>query len=255
MADFSGQYICKSYTNILNIGDNPGNNCLPPSPGKCLITDSKGTISALSIGSAGAGITVTGTILGCNNLNICGVACVKGRLDAGNSYIANAGSCIASHADICGNLSVNGTLEVGTNGADLYVTNACTKTCNSTEIGGTLTVNGDTAVTGCITATQDVIAYYSSDKRLKNNLNTICNTQSIVNSLTGYSFDWNEESGREGHDLGVIAQDVQEVLPDIVHERDNGYLAVDYIKLIPVLIEEVKRLSAEVEELKSIQTF
>lgn len=250
MADFSGQYISNSYTNILNIGDISGNNCLPPAPDKCLITDSKGTSSSLSIGRSSAGITVTGTILGCNNLNICGIACVTGRLDAGNSYIANAGSCIAGHADIGGNLSVNGTLEVGTNGADLYVTNACTKTDNNMCIGGTLNVCGDTQVTGCITATQDVIAYYSSDKRLKNNLNTICNTQSIVNSLTGYSFDWNEESGREGHDLGVIAQDVQEVLPDIVHERDNGYLAVDYIKLIPVLIEEVKRLNNEVEKLK-----
>jgi hypothetical protein len=52
-----------------------------------------------------------------------------------------------------------------------------------------------------------------------------------------------------------MAQDVQEVLPSIVKQRDNGYLAVDYIKLIPVLIEEVKRLNAEVEKLKSIQTF
>jgi hypothetical protein len=249
MADFSGQYICNSYTNILNIGTGPG-NCTLPASCKCIVTDSSGVNSSLSIGRSGNGISVTGPIDGSNNLNICGIACVTGCLGAGDSYIANAGSYIASHADISGNLSVNGTLEVGTGGTGLYVTDACTKTCKSTEIGGTLTVCGNTAVDGCITATQDVIAYYSSDKRLKNNLNTICNTQSIVNSLTGYSFDWNEESGREGHDLGVIAQDVQEVLPDIVHERDNGYLAVDYIKLIPVLIEEVKRLNNEVEKLK-----
>ena len=247
MSNFSGQNICASYTNILNIGSGPGNCCLPSS-GKCLITDSSGVNSSLSIGRSGNGICVTGAIDGSNNLNIGGNACITGSLNAGNTTIGN--TSINGCASVNSTLTVNDNLFVGTGADKLCVTNACTSTCNSTEIGGTLTVGGDTAVTGCITATQDVIAYYSSDKRLKNNLNTICNTQSIVNSLTGYSFDWNEESGREGHDLGVIAQDVQEVLPDIVHERDNGYLAVDYIKLIPVLIEEVKRLNNEVEKLK-----
>ena len=83
----------------------------------------------------------------------------------------------------------------------------------------------------------------------------LINTKDILNGLTGYSFKWNETSGREGNDLGVIAQDVKEVLPQIVQEREDGYLAVDYPKLIPVLIEEVKRLSDEVDKLKSIQTF
>ena len=48
-----------------------------------------------------------------------------------------------------------------------------------------------------------------------------------------------------------MAQDAAEVVPEIVHKRDDGYLAVDYIKLIPVLIEEVNRLSSEIEKLKS----
>ena len=253
MSKFTGQNISATYTNILNIGSVDGcNNCLTQN-GKCSVTDSFGIPSSICIGGSGTGISVTGAIDGNNNLNIGGNACITGSLNAGNTTIGN--TSINGCATVNDTLTVNESLFVGSNADKLCVTNACTSTCNSTEIGGTLTVGGDTAVTGCITATQDVIAYYSSDKRLKNNLNTICNTQSIVNSLTGYSFDWNEESGREGHDLGVIAQDVQEVLPDIVHERDNGYLAVDYIKLIPVLIEEVKRLSAEVEELKSIQTF
>lgn len=248
MSNFSGQNICATYTNILNIGSDPGKNCSLPASGKCLITDSSGIVSSLSIGRSGNGISVTGPIDGSSNLNIGGNASITGSLNAGNTTIGT--TSITSCATVNTTLTVNDSLFVGSVADKLCVTNACTCTCNSTEIGGTLTVGGDTAVTGCITATQDVIAYYSSDKRLKNNLNTICNTQSIVNSLTGYSFDWNEESGREGHDLGVIAQDVQEVLPDIVHERDNGYLAVDYIKLIPVLIEEVKRLNNEVEKLK-----
>lgn len=252
MSNFSGQNIKDSYTNILNIGTGTG-NCILPTSGKRIVTDSSGINSSLSIGRSGSGISVTGPIDGSSNLNIGCNACITGSLNAGSTTIGT--TSITSCATVNSTLTVNSSLFVGSGAEKLCVTDACTKTGNSTCIGGTLTVGGDTAVTGCITATQDVIAYYSSDKRLKNNLNTICNTQSIVNSLTGYSFDWNEESGREGHDLGVIAQDVQEVLPDIVHERDNGYLAVDYIKLIPVLIEEVKRLNNEVEKLKSIQTF
>jgi hypothetical protein len=131
--------------------------------------------------------------------------------------------------------------------------NTCVK--GTLNVDCALTVQGTATVTGEIRSCADVVAYYTSDCNLKSNLNKICNTQSIISGLSGYSFDWNDKSGKEGSDLGLMAQDVQEVLPSIVKERDNGYLAVDYIKLIPVLIEEVKRLSAEVEELKSIQTF
>ena len=62
-------------------------------------------------------------------------------------------------------------------------------------------------------------------------------------------FDWKDG---KGHDTGVIAQDVQEVLPEVVKEREDGTLGVRYEKIIGVLIEAVKELSAELEELKSI---
>ena len=249
MASFTGKNISSTFNSILNIGTTD-QQCLP-SVGQCIVTDGIGTASALSLGCATLGITVNGSI--------CGSTVVRG-------------ASICSTGTICGNsitstdfIKAEGDLFVGVGSNNCFTVDSATgltfvKGClnvglNNTASDPSLLVNGIATVTGEIRGCQDIIAFYSSDCRLKDDLNVICNTQSIINSLTGYSFTWNEESNREGSDLGVIAQDVQEVLPSIVKERDNGYLAVDYIKLIPVLIEEVKRLGAEVEQLKSIQTF
>lgn len=245
MANFSGQNIHQSYTNILNIGSGPGNCTLPSAPNRCQITDSAGTASSLFIGAAGAGIKSCGPVISTGNLtaangtfsgSLGGGATTLTTLTVSNDTTLNGTAAMACDVTVGGNLTVAGT--------KLQVTSSCTKTANNTCIGGNLNV------TGGITAGADVIAYSTSDKKFKSNLNKICNTKDIVNGLNGYSFEWNEESGREGKDLGLIAQDVKEVLPEIVHTRDNGSLAVDYPKIIPVLVEEVKRLSKEIEELK-----
>ena len=109
-----------------------------------------------------------------------------------------------------------------------------------------LKIQGDVAASG------DIVAYYTSDKRLKDNIQPIENSLDKVNQLGGYTFDWNEElqKARKGHDIGVIAQEVQSVLPEVVIERENGYLGVDYQKLVPVLIEAIKELTAKVELLE-----
>lgn len=243
MGNFCGQNISATYKSILNIGDA---NAVLPSTGRCIITDSTSTPSALAIGRSGNGICVTGEIITGNDITAGGNGSITGSLNAGVTTLASA--TVTNSAAVGGALTVTGNLAVQTN--KLYVDGTDTCTTNNVIIGGTLTVGSNTAVTGCITATQDIIAYSSSDKRFKDDLNKICNTKDILNGLTGYSFKWNETSGREGNDLGIIAQDVKKVLPEIVQEREDGYLAVDYPKLIPVLIEEVKRLSEEIEELK-----
>jgi len=106
--------------------------------------------------------------------------------------------------------------------------------------------------TGEIRATGDITAYYSSDERLKENFAPLAGALDKVNQIGGYEFDWKEGIeeivSKEGHDIGVKAQEVQAVYPELVHERDNGYLAVDYVKLTAVLIEAVKELSAKVDK-------
>jgi hypothetical protein len=98
----------------------------------------------------------------------------------------------------------------------------------------------------------DVVAFYSSDKRYKDNIINISNPLDKLNKINGVSFNWNETSHKETgkKDIGVIAQEIEEVLPEIVQTRDNGYKAVDYPKLTALLIEAVKELSDKVKKLE-----
>ena len=125
-------------------------------------------------------------------------------------------------------------------------------TTNSTsKTTGAVKISGGLGVAKTLNAGEDVVAYASSDKRLKDNLKPIENSLDKLSKLSGYEFDWNDKQETfKGHDVGVIAQEVEEVLPEIVTTRDNGYKAVKYEKLVPLLIESIKELKAEIEELK-----
>jgi hypothetical protein len=97
----------------------------------------------------------------------------------------------------------------------------------------------------------DVVAYASSDKRFKDNLKVIQNPIDKIHKLNGYTFDWNDKQDvYKGKDYGVVAQEVEKVMPELVDTRFDGYKAVKYEKLVPLLIESIKELKAEIEELK-----
>ena len=100
--------------------------------------------------------------------------------------------------------------------------------------------------------TADVVAYYSSDKRLKDNIKTIENAVDKVSKIRGVEFDWNNKQDTyQGHDIGVVAQEVEKVLPEITTTRDDGYKAVKYEKIVPLLIEAIKEQQKQIEELKN----
>ena len=103
---------------------------------------------------------------------------------------------------------------------------------------------------GNLTVKNDITAFYTSDQRLKDNITPIEDPLAKVLSISGNTYTWNEKSGKEGNDIGVIAQEVLEVLPEAVTTRDNGYLAVRYEKLVPLLVEAIKELSHKVEVLE-----
>ena len=102
-----------------------------------------------------------------------------------------------------------------------------------------------------IEASGDVIAFGSSDERLKDNIKPITEPLWKVSQIGGYTFDWNDKQETyKGSDVGVVAQEIHKVLPEIVTERGNGYLAVKYEKIVPLLIESIKELKKEVDDIK-----
>ena len=115
--------------------------------------------------------------------------------------------------------------------------------------------------TGEIRATNDVTAFYSSDRSLKENIKNIEHPLEKISQINGVTFDWTEdyikEHGGEDkyfvrkNDVGVIAQEIEKVLPQVVATRENGIKAVKYDRIVALLIESVKELKKEIEELKS----
>jgi hypothetical protein len=118
----------------------------------------------------------------------------------------------------------------------------------STPTFGNLTINGT------ITATGDITAFFTSDKRHKNNIQTISNAVLKVKQLNGVTWEWNDdvnEVTKSTPKTGLIAQEVQQVLPQVVIERENGFLALDYSKMVGLLVEAIKEQQTQIDQLKA----
>ena len=128
-------------------------------------------------------------------------------------------------------------------------------TVGSLTLTGNITaaqITGSTLNTsGAITAGGDITAFFSSDERLKDNITPLSDAINKINQIGGYEFDWNSDSSHSGHDVGVIAQEIEKVLPEVVTTRDNGYMAVRYEKIVALLIQAVKEQQLQIDELKS----
>ena len=169
-----------------------------------------------------------------------------------------------NHAETTGNGHVNGyfssnyliantELRGGTTAAaaNLNISTNTHPTANLTlDLGSTTKAWGNVYANN-LRAYGDVEANYSSDETLKTNVRTIDNTWEIIEAINGYLFEWNTDDHRQDQtDIGVIAQEVEDVLPFLVSKREDGKLAVKYQSLIPLLIDAVKSLKQDVEELK-----
>lgn len=130
----------------------------------------------------------------------------------------------------------------------------------STASGGLAVGTTADPGTGGIYATGNITAYYSSDKKFKENVQPIPAALDKVVAVGGKLFDWTDEyikdrGGEDGYfiqksDFGLIAQDLQAVFPQAVRTRQDGSLAVDYPKLCALAFAAIVELKAEVDALK-----
>jgi hypothetical protein len=170
------------------------------------------------------------------------------------------------------------TRDINTQGLPIYAGSGSI-TCGSINAGaGNITTTGNIAgniinasgnintssnlnVTGdvyarVVYATGDMVAYYTSDERLKNNIKPLEGSLQSLDKINGYSFTWNQPQegqhiARAGDDIGLIAQEVKEILPLAVNEREDGYLGIDYTRMVPYLVSCIKELKQEIQTLKN----
>ena len=220
-------------------------------------TPSTNTTSGSLVVTGGAGISenlhVGGALSVGGNLDVDGSTTVDGLSSDGNITLTNTNSEVTAtkfkgQADAADQVK---TLKKGS-GNNHYITFVDSNNTNATnEI-----IYTDAGIQYNPTNNQlelqgDIIAFVSSDERLKDNVTPLDDPLAKVLSLGGYTFDWNQNSNKEGTETGLIAQEIENLgLPGLVTTRDNGYKAVRYEKLVPLLIEAIKELSDKVDSLE-----
>src|SRR6056300_1192124 len=206
----------------------------------------KGSINNSGFNNDAGFTTNTGTVT-----SVTGGNGLTGSVTTSGSLAVGAGTGIDVAADTV-SVDVSDFMSNGSNNRIITATgtDAMNAEANLTFDGSTL------AVTGALTTTGDVTAFYTSDKNLKQNIVNIDNSLDKVSKLNGVYYNWTKEALEKNKHLvdekevGVIAQDVEAVLPELVATREDGSKAVRYERLCAVLIESVKELKKEIEELK-----
>lgn len=153
-----------------------------------------------------------------------------------------------------------GRLSLGGGTASTSTTTGTFVVTGGAGISGALFVGGNIDSGGDITADGDITAFSTSDARLKTNIKPIANALDKVARLRGVTYDWSAEYldtkfGRTKDimsrtDCGLLAHELEEVLPEAVAEKANGYKGVRYEKTVSLLVEAIKELKQEVETLK-----
>ena len=203
------------------------------------------------------------------HLNVTGIATFGSGNFSGGTF-GNVQIAVTGNQEIdtkAGELlldSNNGQVKVDDN---LYVTGITTLANGQASTSGTtgaLVVTGGVGIGGDLHVAGDITAFSTSDRNVKTNVTPIPSALAKVKSISGNTFNWNDNAAKDlrgVQDTGVIAQEIEALgLPGIVHTRDlsdaEGYgegltelKAVDYKRLVPLLIEAIKELSAKVDAL------
>lgn len=243
-----------------------GNSTLARSPASLVIGNFNDTASASSLFEIGNGTANNArknalTVLSNGNVGIGKTnPSLKFEMtlaNSGSSYHPNTSVGVESNSHHYINLITNNNSETGilfgngisyADGGITYTpaTGSPTprvmnfRTANTTTM--TLYSNGNLGIAGSL--------FQNSDMNLKKNITPLSNSLSLIQQLHGYTYSWKDEKRDNAQQIGLLAQELQKVYPELVKENADGNLSVNYIGLIPVLLESIKELKKEIEELK-----
>ena len=214
------------------------------SAGSGIVLEANGQIVSTGVSSA----TVTG-LISVANVNVVNKR-GYGNLSYNNGVITYTR---VSNADVVDAITAGAGITIAANG--LISSSSVVGTATNLQVSSLGVGTAASGTAGEIRATNDITAFYSSDRNLKTNINVISNALIKLDEISGVSFDWNDIAlamypDRTYNDVGVIAQEIEAVLPQVVTTRDTGYKAVKYEKIIPLLIQAIKELKSEVDTLK-----
>lgn len=211
------------------------------------------TTGVISFSATGAPVISVAGKTGSVTLNTADVA------ESSNLYFTNARARTAisvsgagSYNSTTGVITINAAPVTSVAGKTGAVTLAIADTSGlQTALDGKFsasggTISGNVSVSGTVTATGDITAF--SDERTKTNVETITEALYKVKAMRGVSYisKFNMEER-----IGVIAQEVERVVPEVVHTHENGLKSVAYQNLVGLLIEAIKALELRVAELES----
>ncbi len=273
-----GEFILKGTSLAYDFGDERGQLCISStdhaSNNNYAVLQLQGHSNANSVGTGGIYFYDHS-----NNVAIIQADRATGTTSSNLLFYTNAGSGVTERMRIksTGNVAIGGTggyQKLSVEGGHIYMSTGYQITWSngnatiansgyelrfSTYSGSSVIERMRIESDGDVHCDADVIAYSNtigSDRRLKKNIEDISYGLNDVLKLRGVEFDWNRKDYAKKHDVGFIAQEVREVIPELVKRtsglNDKGsFLTVDYAKLVPVLVESIKELKKEIEDLKN----
>jgi hypothetical protein len=223
---------------------------------------------------------INGVLVANGNLSVAGnttIGAAGKRANATGWFGVTGRATISTNLFVAGNTIVKGLSANGTLGTSNYVlkTNGSTVFWGAAASGGGVTLADETASatthypvmsttssgtlsSGKVTTTKlyftpstgqlnATIFNSLSDKRVKKNIKTVDDALNTVNDLRGVKFNWKETSTPS---IGLIAQEVEKLLPELVHTGHNGEKSVNYGGVVGVLVEAIKELTTRIEKLE-----
>jgi hypothetical protein len=257
----SGNYVASlvAGTNI-TLSNNSGEGATPT------IGLTNNTISGISLGSNLATLTIgtglSGTSYnGSTGVTIANTGVTSNVAGTGISVNSGTGAVTITNTGVTSNVAGTGVTVSGGTGAVTISIGQAVATTSNVRFGSLGIGMAASGTSGRIDASGDIVAFSTSDKNFKENITPIENAIEKIRMISGNTYDWKSDMkefhGFEGNDVGVIAQEIEAVLPQLVTTRETGYKAVKYDKLVALLIEGIKEqqqnidnLTIQVEELK-----